>query len=171
MRAIAEGLFTDETPPRLIGGRDRVSGRIVFPCPPGTEFEPVPLGRHGSLWSFTVQRYRPKSPPYAGPEAFTPWAVGYVELPGDSIGTQTCGLDAVSARRGTIEHRVFEGTDAVAGDRLRVLVSCRGDAGTLDVPVAYAIAVTLEVGADVAIDIYQEISTRIRPVVEVEAAP
>jgi uncharacterized protein len=85
MRAIAEGLFTDETPPRLIGGRDRSTGRIVFPCPPSAEFEPVPLGRQGSLWSFTVQRYRPKSPPYAGPEAFTPWAVGYVELPGETI--------------------------------------------------------------------------------------
>lgn len=98
----------------------------------------------------------------------------WIDVPGDSIGTQTCGLDAVSARRGTIEHRVFEGTDAVPflnGDRLRFLVCCRGDAGKLDVPVAYAIAVTLEVGANVAVDIYQEISTRIRPVVEVEATP
>lgn len=87
--AIAEGLFTDETPPRLIGGRDRASGRVVFPCPEGANgggrFEPVPLGRTGTLWSWTVQRYRPKSPPYAGPEAFKPWAVGYVELPGETI--------------------------------------------------------------------------------------
>lgn len=85
MRAIAEGLFTDEQPPRLIGGRDRATGRIVFPCPPGQDFEPCPLGRRGTLWSYTVQRYRPKSPPYAGPEAFTPWAVAYVELPGETI--------------------------------------------------------------------------------------
>lgn len=85
MRAIAEGLFTDEVPPRLIGGRDKVTGRIVFPCPPGADFEPLPLGRQGTLWSYTVQRYRPKSPPYAGPEAFAPWAVAYVELPGEAI--------------------------------------------------------------------------------------
>ncbi|MBL4893472.1 MAG: OB-fold domain-containing protein [Emcibacter sp.] len=28
-----------------------------------------------------MQRFRPKSPPYTGPEAFEPYAVGYVELP------------------------------------------------------------------------------------------
>jgi uncharacterized protein len=85
MRAIAEGLFTDETPPRLVGGRHRETGRIVFPCPEGGDYEPWPLRREGTLWSYTIQRYRPKSPPYAGPEAFAPWAVAYVELPGETI--------------------------------------------------------------------------------------
>lgn len=85
MRAIAEGLFTDEVSPRLVGGRHRTSGRIVFPCPEGSEFEPWPLAREGTLWSYTVQRYRPKSPPYAGPEDFAPWPVGYVELSGETI--------------------------------------------------------------------------------------
>lgn len=85
MHAIAEGLFANEAPPRLIGGRDRQSGRIVFPCPAGDLFEPIGLGRTGTLWSWTVQRYRPKSPPYAGPEAFEPWALGYVELPGETM--------------------------------------------------------------------------------------
>lgn len=85
MRAIAEGLFTDDVPMRLIGGRDRQTGRVVFPCPVGDGFEPVALGREGRLWSWTVQRFRPKSPPYAGPEAFAPWVVAYVELPGEVI--------------------------------------------------------------------------------------
>lgn len=85
MRAIAEGLFTQESQPRLIGGRSRATGRIVFPCPPGDDFDPHPLGRAGTLWSYTIQRYRPKSPPYAGPDAFAPWALGYVELPGETI--------------------------------------------------------------------------------------
>jgi uncharacterized OB-fold protein len=85
MQAIAEGLFTGTVPPQLIGGRDRETGRIVFPCPPGAGCEPWPLQREGRLWSYTIQRYRPKSPPYAGPEAFVPWAVGYVELPGETI--------------------------------------------------------------------------------------
>lgn len=85
MRAIAQGLFTDETPPRLIGGRHRETGRVVFPCPEGGEYERVPLRREGVLWSYTIQRYRPKSPPYTGPEAFAPWAVAYVELPGETI--------------------------------------------------------------------------------------
>lgn len=85
MQPIAPGLFTDETPPRLIGGRSAATGRIVFPCPPGAEWQPHPLARRGKLWSWTIQRYRPKSPPYAGPEAFRPWPVAYVELPGEVI--------------------------------------------------------------------------------------
>lgn len=85
MRPIAEGLFTDEAQPRLIGGRDRRTGRIVFPCPPGSQCEPWPLQRIGTVWSYTIQRYRPKTPPYAGPEAFRPWPVAYVELPGEVI--------------------------------------------------------------------------------------
>jgi uncharacterized protein len=85
MRPIADGLFTDEQQPRLIGGRNRESGRIVFPCPDGDDYEPWPLKRNGTLWSYTIQRYRPKSPPYTGPEDFQPWAVAYVELPGEVI--------------------------------------------------------------------------------------
>jgi uncharacterized OB-fold protein len=41
------------------------------------------LARRGTLWSWTIQRFRPKSPPYAGPEEFEPYGVGYVELPGE----------------------------------------------------------------------------------------
>ena len=85
MRPIADGLFTAETPPRLIGGRDRATGRIVFPCPDDAGFEAWPLGRTGTVWSWTIQRYRPKSPPYAGPAAFAPWPVAYVALPGETI--------------------------------------------------------------------------------------
>jgi len=85
MHAIAEHLFAPDQPLQLIGGRDRQSGRIVFPCPSGPGFEPIKLGRTGTLWSWTIQRFRPKSPPYSGPEAFEPWAIGYVELPGEVI--------------------------------------------------------------------------------------
>jgi uncharacterized protein len=85
MRPIADGLFTDEVPPRLIGGRDRVTGRITFPCPTGADWDAYPLKREGTLWSYTVQRYRPKSPPYIGQEAFRPWAIGYVELADETI--------------------------------------------------------------------------------------
>ena len=85
MRLIADNLFTKDDPPQLVGGRDLETGRIVFPLPDGDRFEPVALSRNGSLWSYTVQRFRPKSPPYAGPEIFEPWALGYVELPGETI--------------------------------------------------------------------------------------
>ena len=64
----------------LLGGR-RGDGRLAFPPPetdPDCREEELP--RLGTLWSWTVQRFRPKSPPYAGPEAFQPYAVGYVDL-------------------------------------------------------------------------------------------
>jgi len=84
--AIAEGLFRAAPEPTLIGGRDRASGRQVFPCPTDRErWEPVDLPRRGTLWSWTIQRFRPKSPPYTGPEDFAPFALGYVELPGATI--------------------------------------------------------------------------------------
>ena len=65
----------------LLAGREQATGRIVFPPPgPCDEFETMALPREGTLWSWTVQRFRPKSPPYAGPELFEPYAVGYVAL-------------------------------------------------------------------------------------------
>jgi uncharacterized OB-fold protein len=64
----------------LLGGR-RGDGRLVFPCPAGDpNFRLEELPRSGRLWSWTVQRFRPKSPPYEGTEAFEPYAVGYVDL-------------------------------------------------------------------------------------------
>ncbi|QUD90508.1 Zn-ribbon domain-containing OB-fold protein [Phenylobacterium montanum] len=89
--AIANGLFTMGEAPRLIGGRRKDDDRIVFPMPTGAEgalYEPVELSPRGALWSFTVQRFRPKSPPYAGDDderSFKPFALGYVELPGEVI--------------------------------------------------------------------------------------
>ena len=93
LNAIADGLFTDEAQPRLIGGRDRVTGRVVFPCPEGDDYEPHPLGRDGTLWSWTVQRYRPKSPPYTGPEAFAPWIVASIELPETIVEARLVDID------------------------------------------------------------------------------
>jgi uncharacterized OB-fold protein len=85
---IAEGLFeAGEDGPRLIGGRRKSDGKVVFPLPIGPEaknFDPIRLSPQGTLWSFTVQRFRPKSPPYAGADdeaSFQPYALGYVELP------------------------------------------------------------------------------------------
>jgi uncharacterized OB-fold protein len=81
-RPIAPGLFTDGAPAHLIGGRDRATGRHVFPLPDdAAQYEACELPRRGRLWSYTVQRFPPKSPPYAGPTPFEPFALGYVELP------------------------------------------------------------------------------------------
>ena len=87
-RPVAEDLYEAGAVPRLVGGRHRTSGRHVFPFPAGQEgadYDRVLLEPAGKLWSWTIQRFRPKSPPYTGPEAFEPYAVGYVELPGQVI--------------------------------------------------------------------------------------
>lgn len=86
MQAIADNLLRAGPEPALIGGRELASGRVVFPLPADpARFEAVELPREGRIWSWTVQRFRPKSPPYAGPETFEPFAIAYVELPGAVI--------------------------------------------------------------------------------------
>jgi len=89
MQMIAERLFIPGPNPRLIGGRDRSTGRIVFPLPADEErFEAIELPAQGTIWSWSVQRFRPKSPPYIGPEAFEPFAIAYVQL-GDQVIVET----------------------------------------------------------------------------------
>ena len=72
--AIDDSLFTWPTAsPRLHGSRCSTSGVTV-------ELEPT-----GTLWSWTIQGFPPKSPPYAKvetPATFEPYGVGYVELAG-----------------------------------------------------------------------------------------
>ncbi len=90
-RPLAEGIYRIVGgAPRLLGGRRKSDGKFAFPLPQGAQgadYETVELASEGSLWSYTVQRFRPKTP-YAGggDEArFKPYAVGYVELPGQII--------------------------------------------------------------------------------------
>ncbi len=88
---IREGLFTwPSEQPQLIASRCVACGEVTFPrqdsCPSCTErgSEEILLSRRGTLWTWTVQRFPPPSPPYIGPadrESFVPFGVGYVELP------------------------------------------------------------------------------------------
>ena len=103
---ISAGLIeVDDSGAHLVGGREKRSGRIVFPLPQGTsgdDFEPIRLSSTGRLWSWTVQRFRPKSPPYTGSNGggdFVPYAVGYVELPGEIIVESRLIVDDFSVLR------------------------------------------------------------------------
>lgn len=77
--------------PVLLASRCLDCGDHVFPvqngCPRCTSdaSEVVELGSRGRLWTWTVQGFPPKAPPFLGdasPEGFRPFGVGYVELPG-----------------------------------------------------------------------------------------
>ena len=90
-RPVAEDLFEGpDDAPRLVGSRCRACGVVTFPrqgsCPrcTSTDVERHLLARTGTLWTWTIQCFPPKSPPYAGdPESFAPYGVGYVELGGE----------------------------------------------------------------------------------------
>lgn len=75
-------------------------------------------------------------------------------------------------RRGTLQHEIREGesaTDYSGNDHMLVKVNCRPDAGSLDVEVPYALAVTIEVAEGLDVPVYNEIRERIRPQVPVAA--
>ena len=88
---IAEGLFTwPSDNPSLLASRCRQCGIATFPVAEscmacsGQDVVIEELPRKGTLWTWTVQRFMPKSPYNSNetPESFTPYGVGYVELPG-----------------------------------------------------------------------------------------
>ena len=106
---VAEGVFTwpaDE--PQLIGSHFPESGVTTFPqstsCPKTASrvVEQVLLPRRGTLWSWTIQGFLPKNPPYAGRETqkeFVPYGVGYVQLGGaDGVGGCDPGSVIVETR-------------------------------------------------------------------------
>ena len=76
--------------PHLLGSMCLDCGTYAFPpqsscqrCA-GTSTEPTELGNRGALWTFTVQGFPPKSPPYRGntdPATFRPFGLD-VEIPG-----------------------------------------------------------------------------------------
>jgi uncharacterized protein len=88
---VASGLIAGTADaPELIGGECARCGTVTFPrqasCPRCTavDVRERRLARRGTLWTWTIQGFPPKSPPFAGdPSGFEPYGVGYVELPGE----------------------------------------------------------------------------------------
>ncbi|MDR3567883.1 MAG: S8 family peptidase [Syntrophobacteraceae bacterium] len=66
--------------------------------------------------------------------------------------------------RGTVFHRRWEGEDAVAfadGGDLVFNVSCKAAAGELDDTIPYGVALSLEVGQDVSVAVYEKVKEKI----------
>lgn len=100
----------------LVGAECTTCGTRTFPaqgaCPRcGASTAVVALPTTGTVWSWTVQRIRPK-PPYVGPDEFEPYTVGYVDLGGIKV-----------------EGR-FEGRESWSiGDEVQLVVGPRGSDG------------------------------------------
>ena len=83
---------------------------------------------------------------------------------GNTLAPDRQNADFRASQRGTVQHEILEGTRAVPfqdGDCIAIKVNCRSDAGKLMESVRYGLAVTLEVGKDVGIPVYQEILARL----------
>jgi len=94
------GLFTWPDPnPSLIGSRCLDCGEHAFPSQDscracsGQNTREAELGNRGTLWTWTIQSFMPKTPYHTDetPETFRPYGVGYIELP--------CGLKVESRLR------------------------------------------------------------------------
>ena len=75
-----------------------------------------------------------------------------------------------AARRGTIQHEIFEDDKAIPindGDIVTIKVNCRKDAQRFREPVPYGLIVSLEVAEAVNIPIYDEVRTQIAPAIEI----
>ncbi|MBX9790022.1 MAG: S8 family peptidase [Pirellulales bacterium] len=95
----------------------------------------------------------------------------WFDVPEEEFGVAKKDLDADTARRGTVEHRVFEGNRVrTFDDALEVTVNCKENAGALTEEIPYAIAVTLEIAEPTQVVIYDEVRQRIRPRVEIAPA-
>ena len=88
---IAEGLFTwPSAKPALLASRCRKCGIASLPVAQscmacsGQDIAVEELPGRGTLWTWTVQQFMPKTPYRSNetPETFKPYGVGYLELPG-----------------------------------------------------------------------------------------
>lgn len=74
--------------PQLRGSRCGDCSTVAFPASVScqrcgsSDTTEIDLSGTGTVWTATIQRFAPKSPPYVPPaDGFRPFAVGYVELP------------------------------------------------------------------------------------------
>ncbi len=100
---------------RLVGARCDSCGTHVFPsqagCPRcGATTTDVALPATGTVWSWTVQRIRPK-PPFHGPDEFEPFAVGYVDLGPVRVEARLAGKSPDAWAIGDVVHLVVGAPD------------------------------------------------------------
>jgi uncharacterized protein len=116
---VAEGVFTvSDDGPHLLGSKCLDCGTYAFPPQTGCQrcsglnTERSELANRGTLWTFTIQGFPPKSPPFIGdadPATFKPFGVGYVELPGQvKVETRITEADPAKLKIGMAMEMILE---------------------------------------------------------------
>ncbi len=97
----------------------------------------------------------------------------WFEMNNNGLAPTRSDADWQAVRRGTVQHEVFEGQKAepfIDGEVIEIKVNCREDAGKIQIPIAYGLAVSLEVAEGLDIAVYNEIRTRIAPAIQIQQA-
>jgi len=96
----------------------------------------------------------------------------WFDLNKDTMVVNRKEIDWKMARRGTVQHEIFEGDRAVPypeDEMLEIKVNCKNDAGKIVSPVSYGLAVSLEVTQNINLPIYNEVRTRLRALIPVHS--
>jgi uncharacterized OB-fold protein len=122
----------------LLGSRCPGCAEVHFPpqrsCPKccATRLEVCEIGNHGTLWSWTIQGFLPKSP-YNGGETqdtFKPYGVGYIEMPsGVKIESRLRSADPAQLRIGMPMELTLEAYGTAQEGRRRVTFAFAPAAG------------------------------------------
>ena len=93
--------------------------------------------------------------------------------PANQLAPSRIHADHRAAQRGTVQHEILEGENAVVfrdGDVIRLKINCRAVGGRITEPIRYGLVVTLEVAEGIDIPIYQEVRDRLAVRVQINPA-
>ena len=95
----------------------------------------------------------------------------WFEVNNNGLVSNRSDADWRAVKRGTVQHEIFIGQNAepfADGAAIEIKVNCREDAGKIQHPIVYGLAVSLEVAEGVDIAVYNEIRTRIAPRIQIQ---
>jgi hypothetical protein len=151
----------------LIGvGEVGADEALVFdaPLPPSLSAQAVP-----KQMVVTLAWFSPTSPSNQAYRSAKLW----VSPPHEEIRVQRVECVHDHAQRGTLQHDVLQGDEAVAfvdGKTLQFKVNCAADASEFGGKIPFALCVSLEVPVETNLPIYREIRERVAPTIQVQAA-
>jgi hypothetical protein len=130
----------------------------VLPLPPSLSGQAV-----ARRLTITLAWLSPVAP---GTQKYRRAHLWYAPVDHQSLVPDRLEYSHTAATRGTVQHEIFVGEKATVfadDDALRIRVNCREDAPPLEDSVPYGLAVSLEVAEGIALPIYEEVRSRIRP--------